>query len=93
MAESEFIEWWLCKNRFHLIEFEELETMVQTKQLFQKSVVNYCQEMALHLIFNCDMCGKDAHTKQGIIISERIKSLEEKPLDISRKLNIISCIL
>ena len=36
------------------------------------------------------MCEKDAHTKQGIIISERIKSLEEKPLDISRKLNIIT---
>lgn len=87
-AQSEFIECWLCKQRFHVIECEESEAMVQTS--FFKNQWSTIARKWPCITFTCDMCREDAHTKQEIIMSQRVRSLEEMALDTSQKLNAIT---
>ena len=89
-AQNEFMECWLCKNRYHVIECEG-DNMVQPS--FLKSQWPTITRKWSCITFTCHGCREDANTKESQIMSQRLRQVEEMALDTSKKLNDITELL
>ena len=89
-AQNEYMECWLCKNRYHVIECEG-DNMVQPS--FLKSQWPTISRKWSCITFTCHGCREDANTKESQIMSQRLRQVEEMALDTSKKLNDITELL
>jgi hypothetical protein len=90
-AQNEFMECWLCTNRYHVIECDGVDPMVQTSFL-KNQWPNISRKWAC-LTFTCLACKEDAKTKQETVMSGRVRLLEETALKTNKQLEDIKSLL
>ena len=84
-AQSEHMECWLCKQKYHVIECEGEDPMVQPS--FLRNQWPTINRKWSCITFTCHNCREDANTKQELIMSQRVRVLEEMAQDTNKKLN------
>ena len=87
-AQHEFIECWMCKNQFHVIDCDEEEPMVQSS--FFKNQWPTITRKWTCITFTCHNCKEDHNTKDQQIMSRRLRLVEEMGLKTSRQLDSIT---
>ena len=90
-AQTENMECWMCRNRFHVIDCEGEDPMVQPS--FLKNQWSTISRKWPCITFTCHNCREDALTKEDHIMSQRVSAIEEMALNTSKKLNEITEIL
>lgn len=85
------MECWICKQKFHVIECEGEDPMVQPS--FLRNQWPTLNRKWACITFTCHNCREDVHTKQEHIMSQRVRLLEETAQDTSKKLNDLIDIL
>ena len=87
-AQMEFIECWICKHKYHVIDCEGEEPMVQPSFL-KNQWPNIARKWSC-ITFTCHNCREDINTKQDHIMSQRLRLMEEMYLKCSKQLDGIT---
>lgn len=90
-AQKENMECWMCRNRFHVIDCEGEENMVQPS--FLRNQWPTLAKKWFCITFTCHNCREDTRTKEDHIMSQRVRHLEEMALKTSEQLNHITDML
>lgn len=90
-AQGEFMECWLCKSKYHVIECEGEDPMVTAS--FLKNQWPAISRKWSCITFTCHNCREDSNTKGDHIMSQRLRLVEEKALETSKKLDDITELL
>ena len=86
-AQHEFMECWLCKKKYHVVDCDDLDPMVQPS--FLKSQWPTISRKWPCITFTCPNCREDAKTKADHIMTQRVRVLEETSLKTSKQLDDI----
>ena len=87
-AQSEFIECWIGKHKYHVIDCEEEEPMVQPS-ILKNQWPTIARKWSC-ITFTCHNCREDINTKQDHIMSQRLRLMEEMYLKCSKQLDDIT---
>ena len=90
-AQNEHMECFICKNRYHVIECEEEDPMVQKS--FLNSQWPTISRKWPCIVFLCHNCREDSKTKEDQIMSQRVRLLEESASKTSKQLEVITELL
>ena len=85
-AQSGFMQCWICKDKYHVIDCEA-DPMMQAsfvKNMWQNMLKNWPS-----LTFTCPTCRENMKTKEESIMSARVRLLEENVLKSDKKLENI----
>ena len=94
-AQAEFMECWLCQNRYHVIGCDGIEPMIQPS--FLRSQWPTIRKKYPSLNFTCASCTEDAKTRRDTVMSSRVRLLEESSLETNNQLldikNLLTTVL
>ena len=90
-AQSEHMECFMCKYRYHVIECEGEDPMVQKS--FLNSQWPTISRKWPCIVFMCHNCREDSKTKEDHIMSQRVRLLEESASKTSKQLDVITELL
>lgn len=90
-AQAESMQCWLCEDRYHVIECTGMEPLSQPS--FLKNHWPGLQRNWVNITFTCPSCKEDAKTKKEVVMSSRIRLLEESSLETNKQLNAIMGLL
>ena len=89
-AQAECMQCFLCKNRFHVINCS-VDALIQ-KSFLQNTWPGMSQKWPC-LNFICPTCIEDCKTKEDVVMSSRVRVLEENSLATNKKQGEISDLL
>ena len=89
-AQHEAMQCWICSDTYHVIECET-EPMIQST--FLKNQWNNFVKKYPSMTFSCPKCREDMKTKQEVVMSGRVRLLEEHALNTRNRLDEIVGIL
>ena len=87
-AQHEFMECWLCNQKYHVVDCDDQDPMVQPS--FLKSQWPTISRKWPCITFTCPNCREDAKTKEEHVMARRVRLLEENNLKTSKKLEEIA---
>ena len=76
-AQSEFMECWICQEKYHVIECDS-EAMIQPS--FLRNQWTTMMKKWPCMTFTCPFCRENVKTKEEAIMSGRVRLLEESSL-------------
>ena len=86
-ASSEFMQCWLCANKYHVIGCDETDAMIQSS--FFNSQWPTIKKKWLCITFTCPSCREDIKTRDETTMSSRVRLLEESSLKTNKQLEDI----
>ena len=90
-AQAECIECCLCNQKYHVVSCEGVEPMVRPS--FLKSEWPNLYRNWPCLVFMCDGCREDLKTKENVMMSGRVRLLEENAVKANKQLEEIKDLL
>ena len=90
-AQSENMECWICREKFHVIECAGVDNMVQPS--FLRNQWSNIRNKWPCLTFTCSSCRENIKTREEAVMSGRVRLLEENSVKTNRQLEEIKDLL